>query len=149
MAVPDLRCGLDTFCAALRAKNYKNFKPGGSLDTPWEPSRYACPILSATNCIFMSIRRLPDNSTPPIGRCSSADTVHVTNTLRLSFFCYSSTGCNDSSHKRTNLPYGFVNCAADDTAPFRLARTLRNRLKQQHSSFRSSLPMLTSQVAAG
>jgi len=26
---------------------------------------------------------------------------------------------------------GFVNCAADDTAPFRLARTLRNRLKQK------------------
>ena len=27
-------------------------------------------------------------------------------------------------------PSGFVNCAADDTAPFRLARTLRNRLKK-------------------
>ena len=27
--------GLDTFCAALRAKNYKNFKPGGSLETPF------------------------------------------------------------------------------------------------------------------
>jgi hypothetical protein len=29
------------------------------------------------------------------------------------------------------LPSGFVNCAADYTAPFRLARTLRNRLKQK------------------
>ncbi|HMD55392.1 MAG TPA: hypothetical protein VKJ65_12660, partial [Phycisphaerae bacterium] len=36
-----------------------------------------------------------------------------------------------SSHTRTNLPSGFVNCAADYTAPFRLTRTLRNRLKQK------------------
>jgi len=46
-----------------------------------------------------------------------------------------------SSHTRTNLPSGFVNCAADDTAPFRLARTLRNRLK--NAPFRSSLPIRT------
>jgi hypothetical protein len=46
-----------------------------------------------------------------------------------------------SSHTRTNLPYGFVNCVADDTAPFRLARTLRNRLK--NAPFRSSLPIRT------
>jgi hypothetical protein len=27
--------GLDDFCAALRAKNYKNLKPGNPQDMPW------------------------------------------------------------------------------------------------------------------
>lgn len=27
--------GLDDYCAALRAKNYRNFKPGDPLEMPW------------------------------------------------------------------------------------------------------------------
>jgi hypothetical protein len=38
------------------------------------------------------------------------------------------------------LPSGSVNCAADYTTPFRLARTLRKQLEHQNSPFRSSLP---------
>ena len=35
--------GLDDFCAGLRAKNYKNYKPGGPLDTPWGTKEICAP----------------------------------------------------------------------------------------------------------
>jgi catechol 2,3-dioxygenase-like lactoylglutathione lyase family enzyme len=35
--------GLDDFCAALRAKNYKNFKPGSPRDMPWETKEICAP----------------------------------------------------------------------------------------------------------
>jgi hypothetical protein len=51
--------------------------------------------------------------------------------------------------RREGMPSGFVNCAADDTAPFRLARMLRVGSNSSTRRFRSSWPMLTSQAAAG
>jgi hypothetical protein len=35
--------GLDDFSAALRAKNYRNFKPGAPMETPWGTREICAP----------------------------------------------------------------------------------------------------------
>ena len=35
--------GLDEFCADLRAKNYRNFKPGNPQETPWGTREICAP----------------------------------------------------------------------------------------------------------
>jgi hypothetical protein len=34
---------LDNFCAALQAKDYKNYNPGNPQDTPWETRELTAP----------------------------------------------------------------------------------------------------------
>ncbi len=50
--------GLDDFCAALRAKDYKNFKPGGPQDTPWETKEMCAPDPFG-NQLFFYERKTP------------------------------------------------------------------------------------------
>ena len=50
--------GLDGFSAALRAKNYKNFKPGSPQDTPWGTKEICVPDPFGNKLIFYELKTM-------------------------------------------------------------------------------------------